>query len=232
MFPGLALPLRRNAAFFGPKGARLLLLLLALALAGMPARPASAGVEEVDSFVRGIGEAAVDLLRPGGVDAAARRETVAALLRERFDLDGIAQLALGRFWRTASAAQRHEFQHLFAGFMTNLYANSLDRDPDAPPLVSRFAVDKVRAAGAAPGGPPEYVALSHFERLAGPPFRIEWRVRAAGEGYRVADVSVEGISMVVLFRQMLTNAVHDAGGDVEGLLAQLRAMTDAGDTGQ
>jgi phospholipid transport system substrate-binding protein len=141
------------------------------------------------------------------------------LLSEGFDLPSLARLSLGRFWRAASEAQRTEFQQLFAAFLTNLYANSLERDPDDPPVVTGFGIDRVRSEP-----PQEYVVLTHFERPAGQPFRVEWRVRSGAEDHRVVDVSVEGISMVVLFRQMLATAVHEGGGDVEGLLARLRDM--------
>jgi phospholipid transport system substrate-binding protein len=197
------------------------LVALALLLA-MPARASS----EVEAFVQSIGDAAVDLLGGGIPDPAARRATVDRLLHEQFDLDGIARLSLGRFWRVATDEQRAEFLQLFAGFMINLYANSLERDPDDPPVVTGFAIDRTReddsqdAAG-------EYVVVSHFQRPVGPAVRVEWRVLAGEDGYRVADVSVEGLSMVVLFRQMLANVVQDGGGDVEGLLKRLRDMTGA-----
>jgi phospholipid transport system substrate-binding protein len=202
-----------------------LLLLAACLLLAPPVRAATA---EVEAFVQSIGDEAVQLLGKGVADPSARRETVDRLLHERFDLDAIARLSLGRFWRVASEEQRVEFLRLFSGFMTNLYANSLDRKPTDPPLVSGFVIDRVREEPAQDGSL-EYAVASHFDRPAGLAVRVEWRVAGgANGGWRIADVSVEGLSMVVLFRQMLANVIQDAGGDVEGLLKRLRAMTGAG----
>lgn len=204
-----------------PPGYLIATLLLALGL--LAAAPARASTEEVRDFVRALGDAALVLLRDGIADPVARRQQVERLLRQDFDLGGIGRLSLGRFWRVASEAQRGEFQRLFAAFVTNLYANSLDRRPGDPPLVTGFGIDRVRAE---PEAEESYVVTTHFDRPAGPSVRVEWRVRGeAGGGYRIADLSVEGLSMVVIFRQMLATALREGGGDVDGLLRRLRETT-------
>jgi phospholipid transport system substrate-binding protein len=174
---------------------------------------------EVRAFVEGIGGAAVQLLREGIADPVERRAAVRRLLEEGFDTPALARLSLGRFWRVATPDQRSEFQQLFEGFLVNLYSNSLERSPGDPPMVTGFAIDRVRAEPER-----EYAVLTHFERPAGSPFRVEWRVEDDGSDLRVLDVAVEGISMIVLFRQMLAGAVHDGGGTMDGLLVRLRQM--------
>jgi phospholipid transport system substrate-binding protein len=180
----------------------------------------------VEDFVRSVGDVAVDLLRDGVPDAGERHATVKKLLSETFDLEGIGRLSLGRFWRVASEEERAAYQPLFAAFLVNLFANNMERDPSSPPLVTGFVVDKVRLEPQEDGRPEEYVITSHFERPAGPSFRVEWRVRGSSDGFRVADIRVEGFSLIVLFRQMLANQVRDGGGTVAGLNKQLRKMTE------
>lgn len=196
---------------------RLLCLALALGLLGA-ARPAGA-TPEVRAFVAAMGNTAVQMLSEGIADPVERRTVVHRLLSESFDLPLLGRLSLGRFWRVASDEQRSEFQQLFAAFLTNLYSNSLERSPQDPPVVTGFGIDRVRAEPEQ-----EYLVLSHFDRPAGHPFRVEWRIRGDVAAYRIIDVSVEGISMIVLFRQMLATAVHEGGGDVDGLLVRLRDM--------
>jgi phospholipid transport system substrate-binding protein len=183
---------------------------------------AAAATPEVQAFVERVGAAAVHLLREGIPDATSRRVEIARLLNDAFDTPALARLSLGRFWRVATPQQQGEFQELFEAFLINLYSNSLERDADDPPVVTGFAIDRVRAEPQQ-----QYAVLTHFERPAGPPFRVEWRLQGEGPGLRVVDVAVEGISMIVLFRQMMASAVHEGGGDVEGLLKRLRQMVGA-----
>ncbi|MBX6323950.1 MAG: ABC transporter substrate-binding protein, partial [Rhodospirillaceae bacterium] len=201
---------------------RRLIAALSLAAALLAAYPTRASTDEAADFVRTLGDTALLLLRDGTPDPAARRDHVEQLLARDFDLAGMGRLSLGRFWRVATETQRGEFLRLFAAFVTNLYANNLDRRPGDPPLVTDFAVDRVRAEPEADGAAQTYVVTTHFERPAGPPVRVEWRVRAEEGDYRVADLSVQGLSMVVIFRQMLATALREGGGDVEGLLGRLR----------
>lgn len=202
--------------------ARSCLVLLLLGAAGLPR--AAEATPEVRAFVEEIGKAAVQLLGEGVADPVERRAVVRRLLHDGFDTPALARLSLGRFWRVATPEQRTQFESLFEAFLISLYSNSLDRDADDPPIVTGFAIDRVRADGAKEDGAEEYAVLTHFDRPAGLPFRVEWRVLAGETGMRVLDVAVEGISMIVLFRQMLAGAVHEGGGTVEGLLARLRGM--------
>ncbi|MGL1446739.1 ABC transporter substrate-binding protein, partial [Vibrio parahaemolyticus] len=44
---------------------------------------------------------------------------------QSFDIDAISQFVLGRYWRTATEAQRAEYQKLFQQFIVSSYAAKL-----------------------------------------------------------------------------------------------------------
>ena len=50
------------------------------------------------------------------------------------------------------------------------------------------------------------------------PIRLDWRLTPAGEGWRVLDVAVEGVSLLVTFRNEFAAVIERNGGQVEGLL--------------
>ena len=57
---------------------------------------------------------------------------------------------------------------------------------------------------------------------SGPPVNVDWRIRAGDDSYKVVDVIVEGVSMVITQRDEFSSVIRRSGGNVEGLLAKLR----------
>ncbi len=64
----------------------------------------------------------------------------------------------------------------------------------------------------------------------GDPVQVEWRLRRAGEGWKIIDVVVEGISMAVTRRSEFSSVIGSHGGRIEGLLEVLRNKTAPADT--
>ena len=55
------------------------------------------------------------------------------------------------------------------------------------------------------------------------PVRIDWRVRAAGAKYRMIDVAVEGVSLVVSNRSEFDSVVGRQG--LDALITQIRGKS-------
>jgi len=120
-------PTRRLAPF---------LTLLALALIGFSVVP-SVGAEvrtspeHASKFVEDLGNSIVTLLagyNQGGVGE--HRAEFFTLVRQGFDLEVIGRFALGRSWRSATPAQRQEYQKLFAAWTINDYERLLGANMD------------------------------------------------------------------------------------------------------
>jgi phospholipid transport system substrate-binding protein len=57
------------------------------------------------------------------------------------------------------------------------------------------------------------------------PLNIDWRLTVDGDNFKMADVIVEGISMMVTERSEFVSVIRRRGGDVGGLLALMREKT-------
>ncbi len=64
---------------------------------------------------------------------------------------------------------------------------------------------------------------TRIDRPSGPPIKLSWRVRTANSRTRIIDIVVEGISLVVTYRDQFSAVVRRNG--MEGLLEVLRART-------
>jgi phospholipid transport system substrate-binding protein len=199
----------------GRKGAamprrRLLVLSSATVLLGLMAAPPAmlAADDPARAFVVAFAAKAVALLgdRKLGPDERARR--FEALVRQSFELDTIAQLALGRYWRTASEPQRQAYVERFEQLVLASYAKRLND----------YAGQTLEVGEATPSGRDTMVAswIEGGDR----PIRIDWRVRGTDAGPRFVDVVVEGVSLLVTHRNELA-AVMEKTGSIDGLIAEL-----------
>src|SRR5260370_3322040 len=104
----------RIGAAFGA----LLVVLLVLAT------PSAANAQDARSFVATLGEQAIQVLGPG-VPEVQRQARFRELFRDDFDLPGIGQFVLGRYWRIATPQEQRDFLGLFQEYLVRAYSARL-----------------------------------------------------------------------------------------------------------
>lgn len=182
--------------------------LAALAGAALGAGAAPAQDADAAAFIQRFAAEAIQMLGNRGLDRAERVRRFEALVREGFDLDTISQLALGQHWRTAREDQRRRFTELFERVLLASYARRLDE----------YTNQTLRVGTTSPAGR-DTMVQSWIEN-GGQPVRVDWRVRESNGGFKILDVVVEGVSLLVTHRNELATVIERAGG-VDGLIAHL-----------
>src|SRR6516162_10826645 len=101
----------------------LIAALMVLVGALAPAIPAAAAADPA-AIISNLGSQALQVL---GKDATQSQRVARFrdLLREDFDVPGIARFVLGRYWNTATEEQRAEFTKLFEDYIAVAYATRL-----------------------------------------------------------------------------------------------------------
>jgi phospholipid transport system substrate-binding protein len=214
--------MKEKAGFDGGRMNRRRLLGTAIAACvGVALLPRGAWAEDAGAaqFVQDFAARAVAMLGDHRLDRGERIQRFEALVREGFDLEAIAQLALGRYWRTARDDQRRTFTTLFERLLLASYARRLDE----------YNNQTLKVGNATPSGRDTMVA-SRLEN-GGQPLRIDWRVRRTDAGYRILDVVVEGVSLLVTHRNELASVIERSGG-VDGLIEHLRQRVAAEEPAQ
>ncbi len=185
-----------------------------LALAICVALPASAADKPQD-FIQSMGDRAISELAIKGLNTKDRAERFRKILGDGFDVPTIARFVLGRYWPAATPQQREEFVALFESFIVQAYAARFGDYAG-----EKFKVEQVRDLDTQ-----DKLVSSRIDRPQGPPVRLDWRVRAPDESYKVVDVAVDGVSMGVTHRDEFAAVISRSGGRVEGLLEALRKKT-------
>ncbi len=186
--------------------------LAALAWAGPLA--AAFTPEDAGAFMTKLANRAIDTLRAPDLAQEQRDSVFHKLLAEAFDLDAIGRFVLGRHYQRMSGEQQAEYHQLFARFLIKTYARRL----------SAYAGETFSVTGTRPVDEQHMVVRSQIQRPGAPALDCDWRLRAAGNDFRIVDLTVEGVSMSVAQRQDFAAVVSGSG--VGGLLAALRARAD------
>jgi phospholipid transport system substrate-binding protein len=70
------------------------------------------------------------------------------------------------------------------------------------------------------------VVDSKLNQTNGQPINIQWEVRNTGQGLRITDVKIEGVSMVMTHRSDFNSYISSHGGKVEPLIDELEAKSN------
>ena len=189
--------------------------LLALALA--IGSPAAADPEGAADFVQRVADDVVGLVSDPSVAAAQRERMLANELQATFDLATISRFTLGRYWNTATVAERAEYQALFIEYLVRKYAR-----------LTRFAYggERLMVTGTQAADARNTMVTSRIERPGGDPVTVVWQVRDADGAYLAIDAIVEGVSLVRMLREEFTSVVRNNGGEVGTLIAMMRGVLD------
>ncbi|AUT74160.1 toluene tolerance protein [Paraburkholderia hospita] len=128
------------------------------------------------------------------------------------DFEYTTQLALARYWRTATPTQQQQLTQQFKMLLIHLYSGALaqlkpDQKIDYPPMrVAPTDTDAVVRT----------IASTNAQ-----PVEIDYRLRKTPQGWRVYDLNVMGAWLVQTYRQQFGETIQQSG--IDGLL---RFLTD------
>lgn len=196
--------------------AQALCLLLATATAHAAMAP--------DELVKTTSEEVLTIVRSDPDIAAGNTskiiDIVEAKVLAHFDFARMTRLAVGKNWRNASDPQREALTNGFRTLLVRTYAVALaqfrDRAVDYRPL------DK------APNGP-DVMVHTTVATPQGKPINMDYRMGAVGEDWKVYDVLVDGVSLVINYRSSFDATVSEKG--IDGLVALLEEKNAAARNG-
>ncbi|HVA15014.1 MAG TPA: ABC transporter substrate-binding protein [Stellaceae bacterium] len=182
-------------------------LALAAALLGSPARAMQAA--DPSTLISQLVNQAIGIIQNKQVSEQDRQTKFRNLLESGFDIPRISRFVLGRYWRSASAEQRQQFDRLFEEWVVRTYSARFHD----------YSGETIQVTGTRPESDSATVVLSQFvSPNGGPPAKVEWHVRKSSDrDYKVVDVSVEGVSMALTQRDEIAAVADRNGGTVEGL---------------
>lgn len=197
-----------------------LLALGILALAGVP-RPAAANEfsDGAKKFIEALTEEAISTLTGKDLSPDERADRFRKLMLKNFALKGIAKFVLGRHWRTLAEPEKKEYLELFEDLMVATYADRFEK----------YSGEKLLVKEAEVRGEKDVLVHTSMVRVDGSarPLKVAWRVRGKVGNYKVVDIMVEGISMVMTQKSEFSSFIRQNDGGVSALMSELKKRLQA-----
>ncbi|SET55867.1 phospholipid transport system substrate-binding protein [Nitrosospira multiformis] len=159
--------------------------------------------QEVLSIVRQDKE-----LRAGNM--AKILDLVEAKVLPHFNFTRMTRLAMGKNWNKATPQQQEELVKEFRTLLVRTYSNALSTYSDY-----KIKVEPVRSKA----GDVDTTVKTKVMQDSGQPVDIDYSMEKTGDGWKVYDVTVAGVSLVTNYRSTFNSQVREGG--VEKLLKTL-----------
>ena len=189
---------------------RVVLCLAAGVAAALVTLPASAA--DPAQLIQGTANEVIEIIK-ATTPGPARQAAIQRVLQTNFDLPYMGQQALGANWNKASEAQRVRFLKAAESAEARAYSERFGQYGG-----QILTVGKVTPR---PNG--VFIVDSQLSQSSGQPIKLQWEVRDAGQGPRITDVKVEGVSMVMTRRSDFNSYIQNNGGSVDPLINELEA---------
>ncbi|MCA1924741.1 MAG: ABC transporter substrate-binding protein [Thiobacillus sp.] len=141
-------------------------------------------------------------------------QLVEAKILPNFDFNRMTQLAVGKNWPRATAQQKQALVTEFRNLLVRTYATSLtafsNQSIDFKPLVMKPDDDDV-------------TVRSEIRQPGGQPLPIDYSMYKTAFGWKVYDVSIDGVSLVTNYRASFASAIRQGG--IDGLIKTLAAQS-------
>jgi len=142
------------------------------------------------------------------------REKALAFAKQKIlphiDFERMTRLAVGRAWRSADADQREALVAQFGTLITRVYAVAIDvydgQDIQVDPLVLSPNDNDV-------------IVRSRFIKAGAPPVEVNYTMWKSADGWKVYDITVENVSLVITYRSQFGEEI--ARSSIDGLIKSL-----------
>jgi phospholipid transport system substrate-binding protein len=136
---------------------------------------------------------------------------VEAKVLPHFDFERMTQLAVGKYWRTATPEQKRvlvtEFRNMLVRTYTKVFTVYRDQTVEVKPLKM------------GPDVTDEATVKTVINKPGAQPVLVDYEMKKSDAGWRAFDISIEGVSMVMSYRGTFATQIQQGG--IDGLIKTL-----------
>jgi phospholipid transport system substrate-binding protein len=178
------------------------------------ALPALAQELAPDALVRKVTDDVLAAIKSDKELQAGDRKKALALAEAKIlphvDFREATQIAMGKSWREATPAQQKQLVDEFRGLLVRIYSSSIE--------IYRGQTMKVMPLRAGRDATDVRVRNKYISE-GKPPVAVDYAMLKTPTGWKIYDISVEGISLVLAYRSEFESIVRTAG--IDGLIKRL-----------
>jgi phospholipid transport system substrate-binding protein len=175
---------------------------------------AHAEVIAPDQLIRNTVDEVIGIVKQDKDIQAGDQKKINALVDAKvlphFDFARMTQLAVGKYWRTATPEQKQalttEFRNMLVHTYTKVFMVYRDQTVEVKPF--RMAADDT-----------EVTVKTTINKLGSQPIPVDYEMKIGADGWKVFDISIEGVSMVLSYRGTFASQIQETG--IDGLIKML-----------
>jgi phospholipid transport system substrate-binding protein len=145
-------------------------------------------------------------------------QLVEAKILPNFDFNRMTQLALGKHWPRATARQKQSLVTEFRNLLVRTYSSSLTAYTDQ--------IIEFKPLAMKPGDT-DVTVRSEIRQPGGQPIPINYSFYKTAFGWKVYDVTIDGVSLVTNYRASFASTIRQSG--IDGLIKTLAAQPARGE---
>ena len=167
-----------------------------------------------EELVRRVTEDVLAAIKSDKALQAGDRQKALALAEQKvmphIDFAEATKLAVGKAWAGATPEQQKKLVDEFRAMLVRIYSNAID--------VYRGQTMRVQPVSTQAGAT-DVTVRNEYLRPGQPPVHVDYAMRKTAQGWKIYDINVEGMSLVLTYRSEFEQVTRQSG--VEGLLKRL-----------
>jgi phospholipid transport system substrate-binding protein len=181
---------------------RKLIWVLCALLGAFVARPGSASAGAPTEQIQSAVERVTGILKDSKLQAEAKRKELKNAVYPKFDFTEMARRSLGSHWQRRSPEEQREFVRLFTELVENAYMTNLDGYQGEKVVIGGERQDK------------EFAEVdTKIITKKGEEFAVNYKLRQAGNEWKIYDVVIENISIVNNYRSQFNRVIAQSSFD-------------------
>ena len=149
-------------------------------------------------------------------DSASKAGRLREIMERRAAMPQIARFSAGSAWRGMTEDQKTRFVSAFTNFVSRVYASRFQDYASVGNSTESFKMGRVIDAGSK-----GILVKTKILRTGEAPVDVEWLVTDQPGQVLIADIVIEGVSLLVTQREEIGGMLEARRGDVEKLITDL-----------
>jgi phospholipid transport system substrate-binding protein len=186
----------------------------------------SVGAQEMkpDELVKKVTDDVMATIKSDKQLAAGDKQKALKLAEEKIlplvDFEEATRLAVGRSWRQASPEQQKQLVTEFRRMLVRTYSNAISAYEGQQVKVLPLHMKE---------GDTDVTVHNQYIRPGAKPVQLDYQMHKVGKDWKIYDIIVEGVSLVLTYRSEFDSVVKQQG--VDGLIKRIAAKNEPASVG-
>lgn len=155
----------------------------------------------------------LDVVQMGG-DTSTKADKLRGVMEKRAAMPQIARFSAGLAWRDMTEDQQARFTAAFSHAIAVIYARRFQT----------YAGEKVNVGAVTDNGRRGLLVSSSVTQASGAPLTVDWLVSDRPGRVVIADIIIEGVSLLLTQRDEIAGMLGKRNGDLDKLIEDLKAI--------